>query len=100
MNKENALQFLPLIHALAEGKTIQVMGGMGYMDVLNPSFNDAISAYRIKPESRKSWYRVARKEDGVMIAGPEDNHSEKEVEGKDYFIEWLTGRIEYEIHEK
>jgi hypothetical protein len=59
MNKDNAAQFLPLVQALAEGKTIQINDGtsdspkwvdFGFDDILfgiNPEY------YRVKPESRE-----------------------------------------------
>lgn len=59
MNKHNAQDYLPLVQALAEGKTIQYF---------SPAENEWIDAgeggltfefhpnrYRIKPEPRKAW---------------------------------------------
>lgn len=57
MNKHNAKDYLPLVQALAEGKEIQhrssVSGTWG--DVVQTSFSDEPSCYRIKPEPRKAW---------------------------------------------
>lgn len=55
MTREEAKELLPIIQAYAEGKTIQykvneVKGG--WQDMYNPSFNDAPSEYRIKPEPK------------------------------------------------
>ena len=51
MNKDNAHEYLPLVQALADGKTIQVQGGDGnwYNSKL---INTPPSRYRIKPEPR------------------------------------------------
>ena len=50
MNKDNAKHFLPLVQALAEGKTIQVFICGEWHDLDNPNFDDAHYKYRIKPE--------------------------------------------------
>lgn len=54
MNKNNAKDYLPLIQALAEGKTIQFHGSHSdeWTDVANPGFNYEPSRYRIKVEPR------------------------------------------------
>ena len=51
MNKENAKEFLPLVQAIADGKTLQVQGGDGnwYNTKL---INIPPHRYRIKPEPR------------------------------------------------
>lgn len=52
MTKENAKNFLPLVQALAEGKTIQHYGECRHTweDCDNPHFDDDVNTYRIKPE--------------------------------------------------
>lgn len=50
MNKDNAKDYLPLVQALAEGKTIQIKQGLVWVDAVGPSFNYEPSYYRIKPE--------------------------------------------------
>ena len=52
MNKENAHLYLPLVKALADGKTIQIISAGSWSDVLGPSFSDPPENYRIKPEPR------------------------------------------------
>jgi len=52
MNPQNALEYLPLIHALANGRTIQENYFERWCDMRNPSFNMDVSYYRIKPEPR------------------------------------------------
>ena len=53
MNATNAAQFLPLVQALAEGKTIQCdYGSEGWKDTKCPQF-DGADRFRIKPEPRK-----------------------------------------------
>jgi hypothetical protein len=102
MNKDNAHLYLSLVQALADGKEIQqkIIGTNEWMDVIAPYFTESADKYRIKQEPRKSWYRVARKPDGVMICGPEQNKTEEEIEGEYYFVAWITDRVEYEIPEK
>jgi hypothetical protein len=56
MNKENAHLYLPLIQALAEGKTIQHKWVDGHWDDIDNhviiSFYEPPHYYRIKPEPR------------------------------------------------
>ena len=53
MNKDNAAQFLPLVQALAEGKTLQFKPEHGkWYDLAAPVFNSAPEQYRIKPEPK------------------------------------------------
>lgn len=55
MTKENAKDFLPLVQALAEGKTIQLASGNHWYDV-NPDFTCPPSKYRIKPDPKlRPW---------------------------------------------
>jgi hypothetical protein len=52
MNKDNAHLYLPLVQALAEGKTIQhSYGDAQWADLLSPDFRLPASDYRIKPWS-------------------------------------------------
>jgi hypothetical protein len=51
MNRQNAHEYLPLVQAIADGKTVQVQGGDGnwYNSKL---INIPAHRYRIKPEPR------------------------------------------------
>lgn len=55
MNSQNAKQYLPLIQALAEGKTIQVLEVFNFSpywkDLDEFVFNKSPDNYRIKPEA-------------------------------------------------
>jgi hypothetical protein len=56
MNKQNAHQYLPLVQALAEGKTIQIQMNAGWMDVshdVDLRWDLPPESYRIKPEPRE-----------------------------------------------
>jgi hypothetical protein len=67
MNKENAKEFLPLVQALADGKTIQYMweGGIWCdIDDFIPDEGDMPSDYRIKTEPRT--FEMYINEKGVM----------------------------------
>lgn len=56
MNKDNAHRYLPLVRALAEGKTIQHSGcGGGWYDADPCHFSLPPEDYRIKPEPRVIW---------------------------------------------
>lgn len=54
MNRHNAHLFMPLVAALADGKTIQYRSSPNkdWGDMLNPdiAFSSSIDKYRIKPE--------------------------------------------------
>jgi len=54
MNAQNAAQFLPLVQALADGKTIQQRSlDDGWHDLHDVHFGNDFSAYRVKPEPRE-----------------------------------------------
>lgn len=56
MTKDNAKDYLPLVQALAEGKTIQSnYRGTHWVDLDDVSFSDPHKCYRIKPEPRRWW---------------------------------------------
>ena len=62
MNKDNAKDFLPLVQALADGKTIQIFSQLRMVwenikDGENLEFSLAHKDYRIKPEPRE-WKAV------------------------------------------
>ena len=110
MNKENAKDYLPLVQALAEGKTIQYKLEDGeWADVPQPIFNEEVSSYRIKPEPKKDWARLALlKDDKEYFSGRADKdmgESEDEIiKGLEdlycaQFVRWLTDRIEYTLPE-
>lgn len=50
MTKENAEDFLPLVQAMVNGKTIQHLFNGEWNDISNPGFDDYLEYYRIKPE--------------------------------------------------
>lgn len=51
MNKANAKDYLPLVQALAEGKTIQYRNDSNeWLDCEDPAFHQHTSRYRVKPE--------------------------------------------------
>ena len=53
INKDNAKQFLPIIKALTEGKTVQYNLLGRWVTCIDFDFNAAPSYYRIKPEPQK-----------------------------------------------
>ena len=52
MTREQWKEKLPLIRAFAEGKGIQIKLQKGWVDNNNPTFDDTIELYRIKPEPK------------------------------------------------
>ena len=50
MTGENAKDFLPLVQALADGKTIQFFVNNKWVDITDISFCSDIKRYRIKPK--------------------------------------------------
>ena len=103
MNKDNARDYLPLVHALAEGKTIQKFSdGDGWEDVRSPSFESPAKLYRIKPEPKKGWYRVVLWKETLgcrMVTLAISDYEEKQCEEQGDFVRWLTDRIEYTLPE-
>jgi hypothetical protein len=72
MNKENAHLYLPLVQALANGKTIQRVLHFGpndvrWEDVHEFKWTYSPDQYRIKPEPR-TWEVWAHKNDKDIIA--------------------------------
>lgn len=53
MNAKNAKDYLPLVQALADGKTIQTQLNNDWHDVVNTYLEASPCYYRIKPEPRK-----------------------------------------------
>lgn len=67
MTKENAKDFLPLVQALAEGKTIQIIAhdNKNWIDSSSWNFTKEPKDYRIKPEPPKPkdiWVNEYNKE--------------------------------------
>jgi len=59
MTPHEAKQLLPVITALAEGKTIQITSIDGWQDVSDPDFSAAPPReWRIKPTPLESWILV------------------------------------------
>lgn len=61
MNKETIKEFMPLMQAMLEGKTIQhtELGTVGWVDVEEIYPEDGISNYRIKPEPKYRSFKNA-----------------------------------------
>ena len=60
MNKDTAKDYLPLVQALAEGKTIEYRDSDdAWIDCELPTFNQHSSRYRIKPEPSQDNIEIA-----------------------------------------
>lgn len=108
MNKDNAKDYLPLVQALADGKTIQCKNysDVGWIDLESVRFDSYVESYRIKPEPKKGWYRVALLQDehGFTTYSCEDDDNGDDIDSLTQnmcmdFVRWLTDRIEYTIPE-
>lgn len=61
MNKQNAKDYLPLVQALADGKTIQLAGyENNWSDLDYPDFTATPNKHRIKPEPHPAPPRAGR----------------------------------------
>ena len=102
MNKDNAHLYLPLVQALADGKVIQRNEHWGWADINDPALTCDPSKYRIKPEPKMAWYRVAELNGENCIVPNSTVFSEGDEENlslRPYFKRWLTERITYEVTE-
>lgn len=96
MNASNAKDYLPLVQALAEGKTIEFLNSNAqWEDCECPSFHQMPVYYRIKPELK--WIRLGLFKQGTIVV--EDLESEKRCGKNPLFVRWLTDRIEYTLPE-
>lgn len=94
MNKDNAAQFLPLVQALADGKTLQWRQGVdsAWHDTGGEvRFNYDATNYRIKPEvfTREFWVSKDRLQ--FFRVRPEE--SDKTWEEKGWTRVTMTGTI-------
>lgn len=81
MNKDNAKDYLPLVQALADGKTIQFRNYLGeWSDVQEVSFTAANSRYRIKPEPIERW-GVANEVGRFVTTYDDESQAKRRVAG-------------------
>lgn len=117
MNQSQAKEWLPLIQALAEGKTIQRVRSKDFgfattwYDIKEESHLDfrlPPSCYRIKPDPKKQSCRMFLVKSRVAkigdpfytaIAWNSEVTEIEDVESSPIFVRWLTERIEYELPE-
>jgi len=111
MNKDNAKDYLPLVQALAEGKTIQFREDEDdtFDDIDDEHFfDDDVAKYRIKPEPKKQSCRMYLVKSTTAKTGKpfytaiasNSNVSEiDDIESSPIFVRWLTDRIEFELPE-
>lgn len=105
MNASNAHLFLPLVVALAEGKKLQfdesgIEGEVNWIDANELSFHHHPTFYRIKPEIKTAWYRVAEyywNPTTKYVTTVFTDEMEREYQECKTFIRWLTERIPYEV---
>jgi hypothetical protein len=82
MNKDKAKELLPLIKALADGKTIQEDVYGQWLDAECPTFYREVWNYRVKPEPRT--FDVWRNEITKKVIAVEDGDHDKDKR----FSEW------------
>ena len=105
MNKENAHLYLPLVQALAEGKTIQYGSGSIWGEVKDPNFINPPQYYRVKPEPVMVPLGPEDVPPGSAIRGNAqhwfmvtdmENYGVK-VSGRDSLIDWAELQGYWEI---
>jgi hypothetical protein len=98
MNAQNAKDYLPLIQALAEGKTIQLgllqQNEVKWQEISNPDFTLDARNYRIKPEKKVGWINVSLFPDGKHSGYMHDSKEIADSYPTAYRIACI--RIEYE----
>jgi len=107
MNKEQAKAWLPLIQAVADGKTLQSKTLSGrWVDSLGGDMTivtfKSPESFRIKPEPKKQQYRICLihyKTGKYGVGVCQTNDEEEEVQSHDEFVRWLTDQVEYELPE-
>ena len=110
MNQNQAKEWLPLIQAAAEGKTLQLkvfewVEGQLVVDWVETygdvDFQTSPSRWRIKPDPKKQWYRMALIKDasGFRVSAINSDDGGKIAEKTNVFHSWLTDWIEYELPE-
>ena len=105
MNKDNAKQFLPLVQALAAGKTIQIktFGSDGWDDLTSPSFAFEPGNYRVKPEPaytfkyRRYIYKSGTGNGFVNMLQESSGCTPKQLEQQSFFGGWID--TEWQRHE-
>lgn len=98
MNRDNAHLYLPLVQALADGRTIEIFNsftGEWEPDIYTMFAGD-IKDYRIKPEPKTAWYRVADTDFGPCTV---NSDLTERLAGGSGFKRWLTERVTYEVTE-
>lgn len=79
INKDNAAQYLPLVQALAEGKTLQYLNIQEkWVDMFDVSFSGRVENYRIKPEPREIevWARPDNMYAWIAHSGEDNTYLE------------------------
>ena len=97
MNRDNAHLYLPLVQALAEGKTIQIKENRGWRDIGEAVLTCDPSRYRIKPEPKTAWYRVAETTLGLIVCNNAMDASL--IEYSQTFKRWIDERIQCDVTE-
>lgn len=87
MTRENAKDYLPLVKAMAEGKSIQMkkLKADGWIDFHadeNISFDLPADQYRIKPEPRVIW--VNEYTDGCLYLHSSEGEAKIHTRNTDY----------------
>ena len=104
MNRDNAHLYLPLVQALADGRTIEIFDSFTgeWEPDIYPMFVGDVKDYRIKPEPKTAWYRVGQArgiKNNVDCFCVTEKDGENCWENLPNFIRWLTERVTYEVTE-
>lgn len=102
MNRDQAKQFIPILQAFADGKTIEYYSEVDeqWKPLSNPIFSYMPERYRIKPETIKIEHRrYLYKYHGYLIGVCDSRAKAEEISTSPGFIrwidpDWITGEVE------
>ena len=63
------MPWLPLVQALADGETIQLLSGKEWIDLTDFRMGETPELYRVKPKPKMSWCMVAEMKTYTTLAG-------------------------------
>ena len=98
MTREEAKEYLPIIKAFAEGKTIQYHSGIGWVNIKSViSFTESPTQYRIKPEPKyrpfktqeECWNEMLKHQPFGWLKGIEDKREVVHI-GRVFEVKGIT----------
>lgn len=92
MNKQNAKDYLPIIQAWAEGKTIQFRQSSGWKDINEDEVAFALPPhhYRVKPEPQEVWVNKIGRD---LYAHPSEKAAKENASSPISLYEYVAKRF-------